>query len=63
MSVSEFIVDIELDKIEVLVKNPFTRSELTISTFEEFNSQHVFIEKINKVKTKLRDCVKQASSQ
>ncbi len=42
-------------------ENPFTRSELTISKFEEFNSLPVFTKKINEVKAKLREHVKHAS--
>lgn len=42
-------------------ENPFTRSELTISTFEEFNSQLVLTEKINEINAKLKEYVKQAS--
>lgn len=43
-------------------ENPFTRSELTISKFEEFNTLAVFTDKINEVKAKLREHVKHASS-
>ncbi len=43
-------------------ENPFTRSELTIQAFEEFASQSKYKTRIDEIKGKLREYVKQASS-
>ncbi len=43
-------------------ENPFTRSELTIQAFEEFTTQPRYLDKINEVKAKLREYVKQVDS-